>query len=222
MYRIVQAFTLIILLFFFQFTLAQSKAFETTNLVDEFGDKIGEVKMNISKGTFSNSVTSNSELIVKTVLDVMPELTLEEFKERMKKELKDQGSSDKKIKSLLKYAKSGYKLNSNINGTISFNLLEYEDIKASMIGVDLGIISIKTSDGEKLSSKLFENSFSNGTVKIIAYKELTSGATGIKNQIKYGFYDWAQSDIYNKIVNAKGTIQVVIAFGNSTYKFSME
>ncbi|SES66286.1 hypothetical protein SAMN05444285_101116 [Draconibacterium orientale] len=45
---------------------------------------------------------------------------------------------------------------------------------------------------------------------------------GVKNQIKYGYYDWSQSEIYNEIVNADGKIMVVIAFGGSTYKFALE
>lgn len=56
--------------------------FEKTNLIDEFGDKIGEEQRNISFGTFSNSATNNSDLRVHTILNETPEFQdLDEFKE---------------------------------------------------------------------------------------------------------------------------------------------
>ncbi|RMZ49741.1 hypothetical protein EB822_10975 [Flavobacteriaceae bacterium PRS1] len=59
-------------------------------------------------------------------------------------------------------------------------------------------------------------------VTIIGYKELTTGASGVKNQIKYGFYDWKQTNIYNSIINATGSTDIVIYFDNSTYKFTIK
>jgi hypothetical protein len=35
--------------------------FEKTDIVDEFGDKVGETLSNVSSGTFSNSAANNSD-----------------------------------------------------------------------------------------------------------------------------------------------------------------
>lgn len=197
--------------------------FEKTDLVDEFGDKIGEVQRNISIGTFSNSATNDSPLRVHSILEEMPEFNnLDEYKEYLSQQLNEYGYSEKEIKTILNYAKKSMEATKNTNGSIRFKLYEYNDNKASMVGVKTGIISIKTSEGKKITANLSSTSFYGGNVIITGYKELTTGAVGVKNQIKYGFYDWSQSDIYNEIVNAKGKIMVVIAFGSSTYKFTLE
>ena len=197
--------------------------FEKTELVDEFGDKIGEVQRNVSFGTFSNSATNDSDLRVHTILNETPEFkSLDEYKEYLSQQLKENGSSEKNIKTSLKYAKKTLEYTKNINGSIQFKLYEYKDNSASMIGIETGIISIKTSDGKKIKANLSSPAFLGGNVTITGYKEITTGAMGVKNQIKYGFYDWSQSDIYNEIANAKGKVIVVIAFGGSTYKFTLE
>tara|TARA_B110000240_G_scaffold183249_1_gene216786 strand:+ start:271 stop:927 length:657 start_codon:yes stop_codon:yes gene_type:complete len=197
--------------------------FEKTNTVDEFGDKVGETLRNVSNGTFSNSATNNSALRVHTILELTPEFkTIEDFKLYQAKILQESGYDEKEIKKLLKYAQSSYKIFKNINGTLRFDFFEYGDIKASMIGIKSGIISIKTSEGEKIKAVIGEYSFSNGSLTINGYNENTGGASGIKNQIKYGFYDWAQTEIYNTIINSKEPIMVVISFGNSTYKFALK
>ena len=197
--------------------------FEKTNMVDEFGDKVGETLRNVSNGTFSNSATNNSALRVHTILELTPEFkTIEDFKVYQAKTLQESGYDEKEIEKLLKYAKSSYKIFKNINGTLRFDFYEYGDTKASMIGIKSGIISIKTSEGEKIKAVIGnEYSFSNGSLTINGYNENTGGASGIKSQIKYGFYDWAQTEIYNTIVNSKEQIEVVISFGNSTYKFAL-
>lgn len=211
--------TLLFFLLHISIINAQS-LFEKTDLVDEFGDKIGEVQRNVSIGSFSNSATNDSALRVHSILDEIPEFkSLDEYKEYLSQQLKEYGYSEKDIKNTLKYAKKSMETIKNTNGSIRFNLYEYKDTNASMIGVKTGIISIKTSEGKKIKANLSSPSFLGGTVIINGYKELTTGA---KNQIKYGFYDWAQSDIYNEIVNAKGKVMVVIAFGGSTYKFTLE
>jgi hypothetical protein len=212
----------ILFLILFNTCFAQS-LFEKTELVDEFGDKIGEVKRNISIGTFSNSATNDSPLRVHSVLEEIPEFNnLDEYKEYISKSQKKLGYSDKTIKSSIKYAKTSKPIIENTNGSIRFTLYEYEKNKASMIGIKTGIISIKTSGGNKIKAKVSLTSLSKGTVIITGYKELTTGSTGVKNQIKYGYYDWLQSDIYNEIVNAKEPIMIVIAFGGSTYKFTLK
>lgn len=199
--------------------------FEKTDLVNEFGDKIGYVQRNISIGTFSNSATNNSPLRVHSILEEMPEFkSIDEYREYLRLQWKRYGLlTEDEIEKNLKYIqKSAMQSANNTNGTIRFNLYEYNDKTASMIGIQSGNISIKTTVGKKISAKLSAASFSNGTVLITGYKELTTGLMGVNNQIKHGYYDWAQSDIYNEIVNAKGKIMVVISFGSSTYKFTLE
>lgn len=205
-------------------TICAQSLFEKADLVDEFGDKIGEIQRNISIGTFSNSATNDSPLRVHSILDEMPEFTsLVEYKEYMRQQAKEYGLYSEEYEKTLKYvSKSMMEVANNSNGSIRFNLYEYENNKASIIGVQTGVISIKTSEGKKILAKLSTASFIGGTVAITGYKELTSGTMGVKNLMKYGYYDWAQTDIYNEIVNAKGKIMVVISFGNSTYKFTLE
>ena len=197
--------------------------FEKTDLVDEFGDKIGEVQRNIAVGTFSNSSTNDSPLRVHSVLEEMPEFnSLDEYKDWLRKGLIKTGSTDQEVKTVLKYAKKTMPSTKNQKGTIRFKLYEYEDIKASLLGVKSGIISIKTSEGNKIKANLSSTSFIDGAVQIIGFKELTTGTMGVANTIKYGYYDWAQTEIYNEIVKSEGEIMVVISFGNSTYKFNLK
>lgn len=207
--------------FFINFSFSQS-LFKTTNLVDEFGDKTGEVQRNVSMGTFSNSATNNSPLRVHTILNITPDYTLEEFKTYLTKKYKEMGETEKNIKEYMKYSEQALKTTKNHNGTIRFDLYEYENSLPSMIGIKSGSISIKTSDGKKIQASLLgEFSFSKNSVTINGYKELTDGADGVKNQIKFGYYDWAQTEIYDIIVNSTEPILVVISFGNSTYKFTL-
>ena len=214
--------TILFFLLYINIINAQS-LFEKTDLMDEFGDKIGEVQRNVSFGTFSNSATNDSDLRVHTILNETQEFkSLDEYKEYLSQQLKENGYSEKNIKTNLKYAKKIWETTKNINGSIQFKLYEYKENSSSMIGIETGIISIKTSDGKKIKADLSSPAFFGGNIIISGYKELTTGAKGVKNQIKYGFYDWSQSDIYNEIVNAKGKVMVVIAFGGSTYQFTLE
>lgn len=215
--------TLIFLILISNIINAQS-LFQKTDLLDEFGDRIGEVQRNVSFGTFSNSATNDSDLRVHTILNETPEFnSLDEIKEYLSVQLKEYGYSEKDIESTLRYGKKSLETIKNHNGLIQFKLYEYRDNIASMIGVETGMISIRTADGKKIKAVLSSSSFLGGNnVTINGYKELTTGSTGVENQIKYGIYDWSQSEIYNEIVNAKGKVMVVITFGGSTYKFTLE
>jgi hypothetical protein len=196
--------------------------FKTVDLVDEFGDKIGSVNKNVSSGLFSNSATTNSPLIVNSILKITPNFTLDEYKKNLEQDCKNYGYSQAETEKTLKYAESGYELSKNTNGVISFELIEYENLPASFIGLNNLSISIKTADGRKISTTLPTMNAKDGVVFITGYKKITSGLTGVKNQIKYGYYDWRQTEIYNEIVNAKESIQIVINADNSTYKFVIE
>lgn len=196
--------------------------FKTVDLVDEFGDKLGSVNKNVATGLFSNSATINSPLLVNTILKITPTFTLDEYKKNLETDCKNYGYSQAETEKALKYAESGYELSKNTNGVISFELFEYENLPASFIGLSNLSISIKTADGRKISTALPSMNAKDGIVFITGYKEITSGLTGVKNQIKYGYYDWRQTEIYNEIVNSTGSTQIVINADNSTYKFVIE
>ncbi|MBE7646140.1 hypothetical protein [Tenacibaculum finnmarkense] len=214
--------TILLFLLYVNIINAQS-FFKNIDLVDEFGDKIGEVQGNVSIGFFSNSATSNSPLRVQTILEEIPDFkNLDEYKEFSRKQLKKLGYSERKIKTALKYAKKSIKITRTFNGYIRFKLYEYKDLNAKITGVKMGIISIKTSEGKKIKAKLSSLSFREGAVIITGYKELKTGLSGVKTLIKSGLYDWSQSEIYNEIVNPKGKVMVVITFRDSTYKFTLE
>jgi hypothetical protein len=196
--------------------------FEKGNIVDEFGDNIGETLINNSNGFFSNSVTNNSPLKVKTVLNLTKKITLDEHKEMLKKEFIKQNFSEKDIKLVLKSLDENYKQSQNFIGSIIFELNEYENLKANFISGKTGVLSIKTEDNKKLSCSLFANNIQNNNISISGYKEITKGSAGVENQIKYGYYDWSQTDVFNEILNAKVEIQIVISIDNSTYKFVLK
>jgi hypothetical protein len=207
-------------LFFINYSFSQS-IFKKTDLVDEFGDKIGEVQRNVTLGTFSNSATNNSPLKVESILNLTPNYTLDEYKKIMQNEMIKQNFSEKDIKIALKNIDKTYYQLQNYIGAISFEFYEYENLKANFMANKTGVLSIKTENGKKLSCQLFPNSIVNNTITIGAYKEMTKGLEGVENQIKYGFYDWAQTEIFNEILNSKGEIQIVISIDNSTYKFTL-
>jgi hypothetical protein len=145
-------------LFFINYSFSQS-FFEKTDLIDEFGDKTGEVQRNVAFGTFTNSATNNSPLRVHTILNIQHSYTLKEFEDSMIKEFKKMGESDKSIKQFLKYSGETYKSQDNIKGFINFDLYEYENNLPSMIGVKSGSIMIKTSDGKKFKLLLVKIHF---------------------------------------------------------------
>ena len=212
------------------FGFSQNILFQKTNLVDEFGDKIGEVERNIAFGTFSNTATNGSKLRVNTILGVNnPDVwgkSLDEYKKIVTEQCKKQNMSEKDINEILKWTTESFyqKLIQDMKnriGLITFELLEYEDRPVNFIEKN-GTISIKTEQGKKISATFtLVNSQNTNSTSIIlsAYKEMTSD---VKNMIKYGFYDWSQTEIYNEIVNSKSEIKVVISVGSSTYKFTIK
>lgn len=205
-----------VLFLFLNITFSQTQ-FQKTDLVDEFGDKIGEVQRNISFGTFSNSATNDSSLKVHTFLNVNPDISYDDYKGLMIKELEKQNMSEKDIKKTLKYInEKTFNDFRNLIGNIGFDLYEYNEKKATFIEKS-GIISIKTFEGKKISATFYMPT--SGTIFLYGYKE---NSEDIKNRIKYNYYDWNQTEIYNEIVNAKGKTHVVIIIGNSNYNFTLE
>ncbi|MFD0994243.1 hypothetical protein [Tenacibaculum geojense] len=84
-------------------TINAQSLFKNTDLVDEFGDKIDEIKMNVAIGSFSNSATNSSPLLVHTILEEVPDFkNLDEYKEFSKRQLQKLGYSEKKNKSCFK------------------------------------------------------------------------------------------------------------------------
>jgi len=206
------------------------KMFQKTDLVDEFGDKLGEVQKNVAFGTFSNTATNESKLRVNTILAVVNSdlyncKSLDEYKKIVTEQCK-KNMSEKDIREMLKYINESIYQTiiqdmKNRNGVIEFELLEYEYHPVNFIEKN-GTISIKTEEGKKISATftLTNNQNKNSTSIILSgYREMTSG---VKNLIKYGSYDWSQTEIYNEIANSKGEIKVVISVGTSTYKFTLK
>lgn len=204
-------------------TINAQSLFKNTALVDEFGDRIDEIQMNVAMGNFSNSATSSSPLLVHTILEEIPDFkNLDEYKEFSKRQLKKLGYSEKKIKAALKHAEKSLKVTQNFNGNIKFELYEYKDLKVKVDGIKKGLISIKTSEGKKFRALLSSLSFRENAIIITGYKNMTTTPSGVKTLIKSGLYDWSQTEIYNEIVNSKDKIMVIITFDNSTYKFIMK
>lgn len=199
--------------------------FTDVDLVDGFGDKIGTVKRNVSYGRFSNSATNDSELRVHSFLTLnlvkYENMSLDDYKEFLRGEYKKINMSESDIEYSLKFIteknyKKFIKPLDNMVGAISFDLYEYNKHIASFIE-KYGIISIKTKDNKKITAKF---NIVNGKIMIIGYKELTKGENGIENQIKYGFYDWNQTLIFNEIINSTNT-QIIILIGTSVYSFEI-
>jgi hypothetical protein len=212
--------TLVIIIAFISFNTSEAqKVFNTTDLVDEFGDKIGVVQRNIATGAFSNSATSSSSLKVRSILTQAPTYnSLEDYQEMLKNTY-----TGKRLKTVLKYSKKVFGDINNNNGKISFHLYEYDKLKASMIGVESGLISIKTKNGTKIKATLEKDCFSDGSVTITGFKELTTKGLGsVETKIKHLSYDWGQSDIYKSITDDNSSTDIVIYFGNSTYRFTIE
>lgn len=200
--------------------------FTDVDLVDGFGDKIGTVKRNVSYGKFSNSATINSELRVHSFLTLnlvkYENMSLNDYKNFLRSEYKKLNMSETDIENSLKFItgknyKKFIKPLDNMVGSISFDLYEYNKYIASFTD-KYGIISIKAQDGGKITAKFY---IVNGKIMIIGYKELTTDENDINNQIKYGFYDWNQTLIFNEIVNSSNT-QIIISIGTSTYSFEIQ
>ncbi len=217
---------LLVLLTFSTLSFGQT-LFKDVDVIDEFGDIVGSTKRNISYGTFSNTATNESKLRTHTILQLnilnYDTISLDQYKKMVSIEMRKKNMSESDINESLKWIKENNykdmtKSLSNMIGTISFDLYEYENNKATFID-KTGLISIKTKDNNKISSKIF---IQDNKVIIIGYKEITKGSSGVENMIKYGFYDWNQSKIFNEIINSNDNIQVVISIGNSIYKFTLE
>lgn len=218
---------------FFLFTLcfniiSGQGLLKTIQLVDEFGDKIGEVKGNYAEGTFSNSATNDSKLKVFLQLKEFPNFNDHiEYKNHLIKQLLNEGFSQKIINYWANRGKKSLKFDMKIiKGDLIFKLYEYEEHIARGFGNNLrgkaGQISIKMKDGRKLRATI-NNGFVSGTgiIKIRGYKESSKELKTMKTSIKLGIIDWKQTEIYNAILTSKDPIDVVISVNNSTYKFKI-
>lgn len=203
--------------------------FKLTETVDEFGDVVGKAYRNVAVGTFSNTATTGSELIVNTIytaIDSKP-LTLAEYQQEMKDVMIRKGYSAKEIEETL--PKFGRNLleehnsrSTNLKGSLQFKIFEYGDNPADFIGAESGAISIKLSNGEKLRASLSQFSIEGNTITVLAYNKITTGAGGLKGQIDIGLYDWKLTEIFNAIESAEDAVQVVIGIGRSQYNFTLK
>lgn len=218
---------------FFLFLLCSSVIssqglFKKIQLVDEFGDKIGEVKGNYANGTFSNSATNNSKLKVFLQLKEFPNFNdYKVYQNHLIKQLSEEGFSQEIINYWAYRGKKSLKLDMKIiKGDIIFKLFEYGEHIAQGFGDDLrgiaGQISVKMKDGRKLRAAIGNLFVSEtGTIKIRGYKESSKELKTMKTSLKWGLVDWKETEIYNAILTSKDPIDVVISVDNSTYKFKI-
>lgn len=94
-----------LILFFLPIFLSAQSLFEEIKIVDEFGDVTGSAIANLSTGTFSNSATNNSRLVVRTILEEYNYKTLDEYRIFVKKQLEDMGFSESLIKKIFEVRK---------------------------------------------------------------------------------------------------------------------
>lgn len=202
--------------------------FKTIQLVDEFGDKIGEVKGSYAYGTFSNSATNNSKLKVSLQLKEFPNFNdYKVYQNQLIKQLSEEGFSQDIINYWAYRGKKSLQFDMKaIKGDITFKLFEYGEHLAQgfggKIGGIAGQISVKMKDGRKLRaaiSNLFVSE--TGTIKIRGYKESSKESKIMKGALKWGLIDWKETEIYNAILTSKEPIDVVISVDFSTYKFKI-
>jgi predicted RNA-binding protein len=191
--------------------------FHTATMTDEFGDKLNEVQRNIAYGTFSNTATSNSPLRVHTILVKQQHPTsFKEYLDLMYIHFKESGMSEKEIKNTLKYVKEkDYKDIINVLGGITFVLYEYDRDIGKLIHEKNGTIAIK-KNGQKIVAPV---TIVNNQIVIVGFKERTES---LNDMIKYGHYNWNQSEVYQEISTSNENIEVVISIGSSTYKFTLK
>ena len=182
------------LLFLFllcSYAISSQGLFKKIELVDEFGDKIGEVKGNYAFGTFSNSATNNSKLKVFVQLKEFPNFNdNKEYKNHLIKELSEEGFSQKIINFWVNRGKKSINFEKEIiKGDITLKLFEYEEHIAQGFGNELrgkaGQIFIKMKDGRKLRAVINNLYVSEtGTIKIRGYKESSKELKTMKKSRK--------------------------------------
>jgi hypothetical protein len=197
--------------------------FKNTVIFNEFGDSTSSVLRNVSHGSFSNTATNNSRLEVHTDLSTIPEFnTFEEYSKYFTNiiNINSELSEDKK-ESLIKstISKTNFKIAKELKGSIVFKLYEYNDKLAYFLPNTIGTIKVKINDNV-ITSQLPTTAFTNGEIFIHAYR--SDKSKYIKPLIKYGYYDFNLTHIYDYILESKHPVEVVIYVGSSVYKFKIK
>jgi hypothetical protein len=198
--------------------------FKNTTIFNEFGDSTSSILRNVSHGFFSNTATNNSELEVYTDLSIFPKFNnIEEYIVYQKNNIEksDDLSKEEKEK-LLKQVSSKIVFNivKETIGSIIFKLYEYKKHNLPhFISNTTGKIKVKI-DNDIITANLPNTCFQSGKIVLMAYHSESSKY--VKQQIKYGLYDYNLTIIYNSILQSKKPVEVVIYAGSSIYNFTIK
>ena len=184
------------------------------NLVDDFGDKVGESIGYIGKGFFSNTATSRSDLLVRLVFREPKKefdenyVSFDSFKETMEEIYAESKKSVRKealegLQSKYQSSKADYE---NKLGSIVFTVYEYGNKKALFTRALYDFtIKFKLSDGSVISIVNEKNKYAKPRTNF------TLSADKRKDDGK----------IYQSILDSN-PVKVVITHGSSIYNFTIE
>ena len=179
--------------------------FKGVDKKDEFGDVIGTKLRAKAIGSFANTATLNSDLIVSLVYEKREKETYDEWFERYNSFgfIKEMTKNERK-KYFKRYGQQYFTEDNSVLGFINIYLFEYGDKIASLIN-EYVKVSIKLSDGTKLS-----------------YSDKANRRIVIAgNESENSNYKKDERDVYDAIVNATESIDFVIITSSSRYKFTL-
>ncbi len=203
----------ILLIFICQLSMAQWKVID---IVDDFGDKVGEVTSFIGKGKFSNSAAMNEDLTIKVSYYPNDEKEMEKFNsyetfkvyydnllKDSEQSLRDFALKDSRLKKTYEEQKSEAE---NTLGKFIITLYEYDRSPVSFLNEynDTDIM-IKTENGEIIKHKIEKSKYSK-TQQYLIFRGKVYDDSG---------------KIFNSILDSS-PVRVVIKHRNSTYNFEVD
>jgi len=193
-----------------------AQGWKTIDIVDDFGDKVGERIAFIGDGTFSNSATTNSEMFARITIkpykieNELHLVSLESYTKYYDEISKDWKPSTRAFAMKPNRLKSSFEKekekSKNKIGTLTFEFFEYKDNPATfMRKYDSTTLRIKLEDGSTINYFESENEYANTSQlwSIVATKGTDS------------------ENIWNAITDDK-PIRCVVLHRNSKYLFSVD
>jgi len=179
--------------------------FKEVDKKDEFGDVIGTKLSAKAIGSFANTATLNSDLIVSLVYEKREKETYDECLKRYNSFgfIKEMTKRERK-KYFKRYGQQNFTQDNSVLGFIKIYLLEYGD-KIAFLNNEYAKVSIKLSDGTKLSY----SDKANKRILIAGYESENDN------------YNKDERDVYDAIINATESIDFVIITSSSRYKFTL-
>lgn len=208
--------SIITLSLFFVFSVCSAQGWKVIDVVDDFGDKVGERIAFIGEGQFSNSATTNSEMTVR--ISVKPQKSedlshlesLETYTAYYDEMSKDWKPSTRAFAMKPKQLKSSYedakKKSVGKLGSLTFEFFEYNRSAASfMRKYESTMLKIKLEDGSIIEFYEGENKYADTAQywNITCMKGTDTGK------------------VWNAITDNK-PIRAVVLHRNSSYKFSVD